>query len=126
MNINLFSIAGLTLAISCFFLTALILRYGRTVLQKIWALFNITVGIWGVGAFFIGLIDDRNLALIVWRAVHIAIAFIPIFMLHVVHKLCDLQSKKLLFFAYIQGLFFSALSVSSSFFIPDVRLAFGE
>lgn len=124
MHLTLFSIAGLTLSTTCFFLTLVILFFGKSSLHKIWALFNVTVGLWGMCAFFIGKITDKDTALIVWRITHISIAFIPIFMFHVVYKLCNLRSQKLLYFAYFQGIFFSILSVTSRLFIPDVRFVF--
>src|SRR3989304_8700566 len=126
MNLNLFSVAGLILSITSFFLILLILIFGKNILHRIWALFNISVGLWGVGAFFIGKITDESLALTMWRVVHIPIAFIPIFLLHVIHVLCNLRSRKILYFVYIQGVIFSVLSVTSRYFIPNVKFAFNS
>lgn len=126
MNSTLFSIAGLTLSATCFSLTAIILIFGKNSLHRIWALVNIAVGLWGVGAFFLGRISDSNLSLFVWRIAHIPIIFIPVFMLHLAYKLCNLSSKKLLYFAYIQGIIFSILAIASNLFIPSVRFVFNS
>lgn len=126
MTLPLFSIAGASLSITCFFLVALLLVYGKSALHKTWLFFNLAVGLWGIGAFFIGITKESQTALMLWRIVHIAIAFIPIFMLHVVCKLCELRSKKLLYFAYIQGIIFSMLSLTSVLFIPSVRFVFNS
>lgn len=126
MHPTLFSIAGLTLSATCFSLTAIILIFGKNSLHRIWALVNIAVGLWGVGAFFLGRISDSNLSLFVWRIAHIPIIFIPIFMLHLTYKLCNLSSKKLLYFSYIQGIIFSILAIVSNLFIPSVRFVFNS
>ena len=89
--------------------TKSVIFFGKGILSRVWTLFNICVGLWGIGAFFIGIIKDPTTALIVWRIVHVAIAFIPILMFHVVYLLCNLRSKKFLCFAYIQGIIFSIL-----------------
>ena len=124
MNITLFPIAGLILTSTCFFLTFIVIFFGKGILSRVWTLFNICVGLWGIGAFFIGIIKDPTTALIVWRIVHVAIAFIPILMFHVVYLLCNLRSKKFLCFAYIQGIIFSILSITSSLFILKVKYVF--
>ncbi len=126
MNLNLFSFAGLTLSITSFVLTFIILFFGKNILHRIWALFNITIGLWGAGAFFIGTFEDKDIALSMWRVIHIPIIFIPIFMFHVIYILCNLRSKKFLYFIYIQGVIFSILSVTSRFFIPNVRFVFNS
>lgn len=126
MNFTLFSIAGLTLSVTCFSLTAIILIFGKNSLHRIWALVNITVGLWGIGAFFLGGISSSNLSLFIWRIAHIPIIFIPIFMLHLTYKLCNLSSRKLLYFAYIQGIIFSILAIVSNLFISNVRFVFNS
>ncbi len=126
MNLNLFSIAGLILSTTCFCLTFVIFYFGKAKLHRIWALFNITVGLWGMGAFFIGMITDKAQVLSIWRVVHIPIAFIPIFMFHMIYILCNLRSKIILYCVYVQGVIFSILSVTTKYFIPDVEFVFNS
>ena len=123
---TLFSIAGLTLGVTSFLVTLLIVFFGKTTLHKIWALFNIVVGLWGISAFFLGQISSRDVALVVWRIAHVPIAFIAVFIFHLVYKLCSLKSRKLLFFAYLQGFTFSIIALFSNLFISDVKYVFNS
>ena len=124
MHLNLFSLAGLILSITCFVVVILVLIYGKKNLHRAWTLFNIAVGLWGLGAFYIGQATNEELALIEWRFAHIGIIFISVFIFHVAYLLCNLQKKYLLIFAYVQGILFSALGFSGNFFISGVRSVF--
>lgn len=121
MNLNLFSIAGLVLSSTCFILVFIILVYGKTKLHRIWALFNIAVGIWGVGSFFIGKTTSPVTALLLWRFAHIGIILIPVFIFHVVYIICELRQRIFLYLIYFQGILFLFLDIFTNFFIPNVR-----
>ena len=82
---NLFSLAGLILSSTCFILVIILLIYGKTKLHRVWTLFNVAVGAWGIGAFLIGQATTESLALFRWRFAHLGIIFIPIFIFHVVY-----------------------------------------
>ena len=124
--INLFSLSSLLLSITCIFLVILLAIYGRSKLQRIWMLFNISVGIWAIGAFYISQIESPKVALEVWRIVEISVVFIAIFFLHVTAIVCNLKLKRILSLAYIQGLIFSALSLTSDLFFLEVKLVFNS
>ncbi|MBF0522840.1 MAG: GAF domain-containing protein [Candidatus Omnitrophica bacterium] len=124
MGLNAFSISGITLAITCFFFTIFLFITGRTKLHRVWAYFNLVVGLWGAGAFFVGVIKDKAVVLDVLRLVHVPITFIPILNFHVVYLLCGLKSRRILQLVYLQGIFFSCCSLSLPGFIPEVRLIF--
>lgn len=126
MHFNLFSIAGIVLATTCFFLTFILLLYGKSYLHKIWALFNFIVGIWGLGAFYIGQIQEYEKALMIWRAVHLAVIFIPVLNYHVVYILFNLRQKKILYLIYCQGVVFSYIALTSPLFIPKVKFVFNS
>ena len=96
-KINFFTVGGLILAVSTICLCVILTLYGRTKLHRIWFLFNFILGLWGVGAFYIGFLDDRSLTLMLWRIVFVAIIFIPILNYHVVYILCDLKEKLMLY-----------------------------
>jgi hypothetical protein len=125
MNLNLFSLAGLLLAITSFGLIFIILKYGKAKIHRVWALFNIAVGFWGMSAFFIGKTTEASTALFLWRLSHLGVIFIPIFLFHTVYLLCDLKTRKLLILIYLQGIIFLLLT-PTKFFIPAVRFVFSS
>ena len=127
MNINPFSVASLLLAIICFFIILLLAFFRKSKLQKYWLYFNISNGLWCLGAFLISQIKgDEAQALQLWRMVEISVAFIAIFFLHVTAILCSLNIRVLLAFAYIQGIVFSLLSLTSDLFFPNVKFVFNS
>ena len=126
MELNFFSIAGLTLATTTFLLTFILLIYGRSQLHRIWALFNFVVGLWGIGAFYVGFLHDPAKALSVWRILYLPIIFIPILNYHVVYLLCNLYQPRILRFIYVQGIIFSFLTLFFPFFISSVKYVFNS
>ncbi|MDP2922876.1 MAG: ATP-binding protein [Candidatus Omnitrophota bacterium] len=126
MSLNLFSFAGLVLSSTCFILMSIILLYGKKYIHYIWALFNIAVGIWGVGAFLVGQASSEPSALLRWKIAHIGIIFIPIFVFHLSYILCEIRKKYLLIIIYAQGIIFLILNFINHFFISGVRLVFSS
>ncbi len=126
MALSLFSTSGLVLSGTCFILLFIVLKLGRTNLHKVWSLFNLSLIIWGVSAFYIGGAIDRESAMLWWKFAHVGIIFIPIFFFNVIYLLCDLKQKMYLGFIYLQGAFFLLLNVFSfeGDFISDMRFAF--
>jgi len=125
MGVNLFSFSGFLLFISCLALAFIIVRYGKTLLHRLWVLFNLAVGCWGFGAFLVGRATTEPAAMLWWRLAHVGIVLIPVFLFHVVHVLCGLSRKKLLFAVYLQGAFFLAM-IPTRLFISGLRFAFSE
>ena len=125
MGLNLFSISGIILSLTCFGLIVFLLVFGKTKLHKIWALFNLSVGIWGVGAFFIGKASTPNEALLWLRISHIGVIFIPIFFIHVIYLFCKVSRRGLLNFAYIQGIIFT-LFLPTNLFLSHTEFVFNS
>lgn len=125
-HLNLFAVAGLLLACTCFFLALIIFLARKSALHKVWFLFNIAVGLWAVGAFFIGIEKNPVKALLIWRFTEVSVAFIAVFFLNVTLLACKLSAPNLLRFAYLQGLVFSILSLTSDMFFPEVTLVFNS
>ncbi len=121
---NFFSFASLALSIVSFLLIIILAIYGRARLHRVWMLFNIAVGSWATGAFYISRISSPELALCIWKIVEVGVIFIAVFFLHVTVITCNLKARTLLIIAYIQGVIFSFLSLSSSLFFPNVKLVF--
>src|SRR3990167_6806744 len=103
MKMNILSISGLFVAIVIFPLFIINLKYGRSRVAKLWAMFNLAVTVWGLGSFFVGISSTPEQAICSWRFAHIGVIFIAVFFYHVIFVFCKLKSRVLLYFAYIQG-----------------------
>ena len=125
MRINTFSIAGLLLCFTCFALAWVNFYFGKKHIHKIWSLFNIAVGLWGFGAFFIGISTTPEKALISWKIAHIGGIFIPVFFYHTTCVFAGLKRKKVIIFAYSQGVLFLILNWTD-LFITKARFVFNS
>ena len=121
---NLFALAGLSLAVGCFLLAAIILKFARRNSHRIWALFNIVVGTWGLGTYFVGIAHNEAEALTSWRFAYAGGVFISVLFYHLVYVFCDLKKKRMLFFAYAQGILFFVLDVATDTFISPLAYLF--
>ena len=109
LNMNLFGLSGFLTAITGFALVVMILVHSsKTFLSRIWALFMITVGIWGVGVYYIAQVpfggDEK--ALLLWRLAHIGVTLIPVFFFHFIYIFLEIKKKILLYIIYSLGIFF--------------------
>ncbi len=125
MNLNPFSISGLFLTITSFILILIILIYGKTKLHRLWALFNVAVGIWGFGSFLIGKASTETAALIYWRLANIGIIFIAVFFFHVICVFCEISRPKVIIAAYVQAFFFLLLN-ATNLLISRIHFAFNS
>jgi len=112
MHINLFAVSGLLITITCVTLIVILVKFGKTKVHRLWTLFNLSVCIWGFGAFLLGISPTENVAGIVGRIAHIGAIFIPIFFYHTISIFCELYRKKIILFSYIQGVIFSLMFAS--------------
>ncbi|MBI2495236.1 MAG: GAF domain-containing protein, partial [Candidatus Omnitrophica bacterium] len=93
--------------------------------SRLWAVFCLTVSLWGFGALLIGLSRDPQDALIWWRAVHVGIILIPALFYHFVVRFVGLRRPKTLTFVYVvSGAFL--LANATPLFIAEVRQVFGQ
>ena len=126
---NLFSISGILTAVTSIVLVSIILKSGRgSKVCFVWALFNISVATWGIGAFFIGRSSMPDIALSWWKFAHLGIIFIPVFIFHTISIICESKRKKLIVFVYGQGIIFGILDVMNPdlCFLTGVRHAFSS
>ena len=125
MTLNPFAISGLILFFTCIILTLTILIYGKTKLHRLWALFNIAVGIWGFGTFLAGKATAELAALHSWRFTHVGAIFLSIFFFHVICTFCEIERPKIIIAAYLQGIFFLILNIMGLLF-SKVRYVFNS
>ena len=126
MGLNLFSLSGLVLSLTCVVLLFLIMKFGKSNLHRIWALFNISLIIWGGSAFLIGSATSEAKAFFYWKIAHIGIILIPILFFHVIYFLCELNQKKVLIAMYVQGVIFLVLNFLGykDLFFSDVKTVY--
>jgi len=123
---NLFALSGILIAVSCFLLSLLVFKSNpKKRINQVSALSSLCVAIWGVGIYVIAQTVDKNLAFLYWRLAHIGVIFIPVFFVHFVYKLLEINRKKILLIIYALGLFFLAAD-ATPWFISNMRWAFGQ
>lgn len=123
---KLFSISGFLIFFTSSILAFLILKSGKSKLHRIWGVFNITISIWGLGAFFIGRSVDPEKALFWWKFAHIGIILLPVLIFHTITLLCELRQKVILRLIYIETFVFILLDFINpdKIFLSGVRYVF--
>ncbi|GEM_PF-1497400 len=126
MNPNfLYSLLGLILGLTCSGVAVILAIYRKRKIHIVWLFFNVAVAIWGFGAFLIGRATTPLEGIIAWRLSHIGVIFIAVLFFHTAVVFCDREKelKKMLLFAYLQGIFFLFLN-ATSLFISKTRVIF--
>ena len=124
-NLNPFAISGLLIVIAYLPLFLLILIKGKTRLTKIFSLHILSVFIWGLSAFFVGINTNATLATLIWKFACSAVLFIPVFFLHAVFIMMSKRARLILSFAYAQAVFFLYIILTDQMF-PVVKLVFNS
>jgi len=114
-TLSLYSISGLFLAITSAVLLIILAIYGRSKLHRIWLFFNISICVWGVGAFFIGKATNYQEAIISWRFAFSGVIFIAVLFYHFTCAFCNINRRSIIIFAYLQGFFFFILNFTNLF-----------
>lgn len=125
-QLNSFSFSGLLILLTVPVILFLSLKKHSSKLHVVWAIFNIAVGIWGLGAFLISIAQDVASAHLYWKLAHFGIIFIPTLHFHVSSIFCELSNKKILVFLYLQSFFFLLLNVFDKLFQNNLRYVFSS
>ncbi len=121
---NLFAIAGLSTSIFCFMLAMIALIYSTTKLHRLLMLFNLILVIWGLGTFLAGRATSASSALSAWKFANAGGIFISITFYHMVCVFAELQRKKSIIFAYLQGFVFLYLTSFTNLVVHRTRFIF--
>lgn len=122
MIISLFAWAGLSLGVLCLLLAFIVLAYSKQKVHRLWALFNTVVALWGLGTCLAGLASNPAQAIQSWKIAYLPCTFIAIVFYHLICTFCHINRKKMIIFAYTQGIlflpfiYFSPYFVNSTFF----------
>ncbi|MDP3785413.1 MAG: ATP-binding protein [bacterium] len=123
---NIFGLSGLFIAITSFPLALLVFVHNRKEwLNRIWTLFSISVGIWGLGVYKIAQTQDINTAFWFWRFTHIGVILIPVFFAHFIYIFLDIKKKWPIYAYYVFGAFFLLMD-ATPYFISDMRYVFNS
>jgi two-component system NtrC family sensor kinase len=122
---NLFALAGLSCGIFCVILSVITLFFGKTRLHRLLLFFNIVVAFWGFGSFLVGLANTEQKALFGWQIAHLGGFFIGPLFYHLVCVFCEVQRKRMLYFAYSQAIIFNLLNVGTKYLFTKTRFIFG-
>jgi len=103
-------LAGLIAVVLGFFV---FLKNYKKMINKIFALFSLSVAIWAI-SYGIWLLADNSISALFWsRALNLAAILIPVFYLHWLLIFLNKNKKKLLIFYYILSGFFVLFSYSN-------------
>jgi signal transduction histidine kinase len=123
---NAFAWSGLLTGLSCTLMAGMVYltnRAGRV--NRLWAVFCLAVSVWGLGALLAGLTPKPEAALLVWKATHVGVIFIPILFYHFVLVYTDARPTPLLRAGYAISLVFLVMDLSG-LLVTRVRLMFGQ
>ncbi len=123
---NLFSIASLSLCVACFFLALLIFILSKQRLHRIWAFFNLSVGVYGLGMFLAGSTKDFSFAFFSWKVAFFGIANISLFFYLFVYEFCKLKTKRTLYFVIFHSILFSLLSTTTDWIVNSLKFVFNQ
>jgi len=121
-----FALSGLLTLVTSIGVGVLMLVKTPAILtNRLWAYFNFSMAIWGIGAYEIGTIQDPKIALLWMRIAHIGVITIPVFFLHFVSSFFEKVNKKIIISTYlIAGFFLSILF--TNLFIKDILYCFNS
>jgi hypothetical protein len=95
---NLFAAAGLSVGITCTFVSAMSLLFGRSRMHRRLFYFNIAVALWGFGSFLAGIARTGNTAIPGWQLAHSGGFFVGPAFYHLVSEFIGSRNRKLLSF----------------------------
>ncbi len=121
MALMVWSVSNLVVGLICGSLIIVLLKYGSKKIHYIWALFNLSIALWGFGAFLVGMAKDSSTAFIFWMIAFIGSLPASTIFYHVIVVIGDLKRTKTLIVLYIYSLIFYLLSV---FNLAGIRMEY--
>jgi len=128
---NLFALSGLLVFVSSLSFAIFSWVKGKKLLNKIWAFFNLSVAIWGLGAFKFATALNKNDVFFWLRIGHIGVILIPAFFLHFVFELLEIKTKRIIVFVYTVSILFFLVNFAdwigfTNIFIVNLRYVFNS
>ncbi len=128
---NLFALSGLLTFVSALSLGIFSWIKGKKFLNKIWAIFNFAVAVWGLGAFKFSTTLNQNDVFFWLRFANIGVILIPVFFIHFVFEFLEIKKTRIIFATYFLGLMFFTLNITdwvgiTKVFITNLRYVFNS
>lgn len=124
-NLNPFAISGLLIVIAYLPLFILISLKGKSALSRVFAMYALSVLLWGFGSLLAGINKNPNHSINIWKFAYVSVPFIPVFFYHSVMLLRKKINFTILFLIYTQAFAILVLTLSNSIF-GSTRLVFSE
>lgn len=126
MQISIFAISGLFIFMTSVLMAVTFFTVAKSREQKLWAVFCVSVALWGLGAFLAGTATNPMQALWSWKIGYLGVLFIPPLFLHFVLVFLQKKARWAVIFSYaLSGGFFLSMLFSNTFF-SEVRFVFGS
>jgi len=116
MNLNPFSISNLLIILFYFPIAYFILTKGKTKATKVFALYFLSAGMWGLGGFLAATTSNEHAATAYLTFAYCSVLFIPVFFQHATALIIKKETKFFYFFTYGQALYFCFLNLSGKLF----------
>ena len=88
MKFNLFIFSSLFLSVACIPLAILIFLNARSRVHWLWGVFNVAVGVYGLGMFFAGISKTYDSAYFWWKIAIFGVANIGLFFYFTINEFC--------------------------------------
>src|ERR1051326_6224783 len=121
-----FSLAGILIMATCSIMALMMFVFSRSKVNIIWGIFCVTVFIWGLGAYKIGLASDPHSALNWWRLAYVGVIWIPALFIHFVYIFLQLKPRIPAALFYAVSFFYLVLNAFPGWFVHSVHLMFGD
>jgi len=120
-----FAISGLLSIVVNLPLYLFILAKGKTKLARIFSLFILSIFGWGIGSLFIGLNNNAELAVTIWKWAYADVLLIPVFYYHATALLIKRKADFVIPLMYLQAIIFVALIFTNQM-MSQVRYMFNS
>jgi len=104
--LNTFAVSGILIVIACSLMAIVMLVRASSKLHYIWGIFCLTVLLWGIGAYRIGIATDQANAVYWWKFAYIGVIFIPIMFAHFVYVFLNRRINLVILPLYALGVFY--------------------
>ncbi|MDP8230079.1 MAG: ATP-binding protein [Candidatus Gorgyraea atricola] len=128
---NLFALSGLLTCVISFIFAVFSWVKGKKFFNKIFAVLNLAIAIWGLGAFKFSTTLDQEAVFFWIRVGHVGVILIPVFFIHFILEFLEIKKKKIVFASYMIGGIFFVLNITdwlglTKVFIINLRYVFNS
>jgi len=125
---NILALVGLVTGFFSFALAGFVLLKSREKVHLIWALFLVSVSIWGWGILGFSVSENMTDAFFWWRIAEAGVILIPLLLTHFVLEYLSMTKLKrnFIYFIYFVTFAFLYVNLFTNYFFGPLRYVFGE